>query len=145
VWRQGVTLESLLAVLLDDMADDFRRSLWPLLNSDLTGGARLEGGLAALCELIDRHLPLVLASDTVFHQGDPGQRQINYLEPYRRFVREGQADGSLAKGGEAGEIAELAFNAVAWTYTHLRGRHSWAAGRARERVVRLVMDGLSPR
>ena len=102
MWRQGVTLESLLAVLLDDMADDFRRSLWPLLNSDLTGGARLEGGLAALCELIDRHLPLVLASDTVFHQGDPGQRQINYLEPYRRFVREGQADGSLAKGGEAG-------------------------------------------
>lgn len=144
VWRQGVTLETLLAALLDQMADDFRLSLWPLLNSDLTGRARLEGGLAALCDLIDRHLSLVLASDTVFHQDDPGRRPIDYLEPYHRFVRDGQSDGSLPPDGDAGEMAELAFNGVAWTYTHLRGRHGWTAQRARERVVRLVLEGLAP-
>lgn len=145
VWRQGVTLEILLAALLDEMADDFRRSLWPLLNSDQSGRARLEGGLAALCDLIDRHLPLVLASDTVFHQGDPGRRQIDYLEPYVRFAREGQTDGSLPAGQEAFEVAELAFNGVAWTYTHLRGRHGWAADRARDKVLSLIMEGLGPR
>lgn len=145
IWRQGVTLESLLAALLDEMADDFRTALWPLLNSDLSGRARLEGGLAALCDLIDQHLPLVLASDAVFHQGEPGRRQINYLAPYQRFVREGQADGSLSPGQDPHEIAELAFNGVAWTYAHLRGRHAWSAEHARDRVIDLVMEGLAPR
>jgi AcrR family transcriptional regulator len=145
VWRQGVTLESLLAALLDEMADDFRLSLWPLLNSDLSGRAKLEGGLAALCDLIDRHLSLVLASDTVFHQDEPARRPIDYLEPYHRFVRDGQSDGSLAPDGDAVEVAELAFNGVAWTYAHLRGRHEWTAERARDRVVHTVMEGLAPR
>ncbi|MEP6697259.1 MAG: hypothetical protein ABJA34_10315 [Pseudonocardiales bacterium] len=145
IWRQGVTLDNLLAALLDEMADDFRLSLWPVLNSDLSGRARLEGALAALCDVIDRHLSLVLASDTVFHQDGPARRPIDYLEPYYRFVRDGQADGSLNAAGDAVEIAELAFNGVAWTYTHLRGRHEWTAQRARDRVLRLVMEGLAPR
>jgi hypothetical protein len=38
----------------------------------------------------------------------------------------------------------VAFNCVAWTYTHLRGRHGWSAERAQSKVLRLVMHGLLP-
>ncbi|WP_203783906.1 TetR/AcrR family transcriptional regulator [Asanoa ferruginea] len=144
VWRKGVTRDGLLAALLDALADDFRLSMWPLLTSDEPGRVRLEQGLAVLCQVIERHLPLVLASDEVFHQGDPGRRQLNYLDPYRRFVRDGQADGTLAGGDSADEVAEVAFNCVAWTYSHLRGRHQWSAERAEQKVIRLVMHGLLP-
>jgi AcrR family transcriptional regulator len=144
LWRQGVTREVLLAALLDALADDFRLALWPVLNSDEPGRVRLEAGLALLCEVIERHLPLVLASDEVFHQGDPGRRQLNYLDPYRRFIRDGQDDGSLAGGDTADELAEVAFNCVAWTYSHLRGRHGWTAQQAQAKVLRLVVYGLLP-
>lgn len=145
VWRQGVTREVLLAALLDEVADDFRNVLWPVLNSDQSGRARLEQGLGRLCDVIERHLPLMLASDAVFHQDKPGRRGLDYLEPYLRFVREGQADGSLPAGQDPHEVAELAFNGVAWTYTHLRGRHGWSPERAQTKVLRLVVEGLAPR
>jgi hypothetical protein len=41
------------------------------------------------------------------------------------------------------EAADVAFNAVAWTYVHLRGRHGWPAERAAARVVGVVLNGLS--
>ena len=144
IWRQGVTREVLLAALLDELSDDFRLALWPVLNSNQSGRIRLEESLALLCQVIERHLPLVLASDEVFHQGDPGRRQIDYLDPYRRFTSDGQVDGSLAADEPADEVAEVAFNCVAWTYTHLRGRHGWSAERAQSKVLRLVMHGLLP-
>ena len=144
LWRQGVTRELLLSALLDELADDFRLALWPVLNADETGRAQLERSLALLCDVIDRHLPLVLASDAVFHQGEPGRRQIDYLEPYCRFARLGQADGSLPAQVSPEEVAELAFNGVAWTYTHLRGRHGWSHDEARDKVVRLIMNGTAP-
>ena len=42
---------------------------------------------------------------------------------------------------EFGEI-DLAFNAVAWTYVHLRGRHGWPADETRRSVVALVLNGV---
>jgi hypothetical protein len=41
------------------------------------------------------------------------------------------------------ETAGVAFNAVAWTYVHLRGRHGWEAERARSRVVSVVLHGVA--
>ena len=143
VWRQGVTREVLLAALLDQVADDFRLALWPVLNSSEPGGAKLRRGLECLCEVIERHLSLVSASDAVFHQGEPGRRGIDYLEPYARFAREGEADGSLPATGDPDERASLAFNGVAWTYTHLRKHHGWPADKARWKVVTMIMDGVS--
>jgi len=43
------------------------------------------------------------------------------------------------------ESADVLFNAVAWPYVHLRGRHDWPADQARARIVGLVMDGIAPR
>ena len=49
--------------------------------------------------------------------------------------------GALA--ADAVETADVAFNAVAWTYVHLRGRHNWPAETATDRVVDLVLNGIA--
>jgi hypothetical protein len=117
--------------------------MYPVLTSDGSGRERLERGLDALCELIDRHLPLLLATDEAFHQHTgPGQGP-DYLYPFIQFLREGAEDGSLAPGDDLVLAADVVFNTVAWPYVHLRGRHRWPAKRARTRVVGLVLNGIA--
>jgi AcrR family transcriptional regulator len=143
LWRQGLTLEVLVASLVGELAADFRDTMFPVLTGGGTGRDRLERGLVALCELLDRHLPLMLATDEAFHQDTAPGRPPDYLHPFIQFLREGAADGSLAPGDDVVEAADVTFNAVAWTYVHLRGRHGWPAERATSRVVGVVLDGLS--
>jgi AcrR family transcriptional regulator len=142
LWRQGLTREVLLASLVEELANDFRAAMYPVLTASGTGRERLERGLNALCELLDRHLPLMLATDEAFHQ-DVRPGEPNYLDPFVAFVREGAADGSLVVGESVGATASVVFNAVAWTYVHLRGRHGWPAARARTHVVGLVLHGIA--
>src|SRR4029453_11967799 len=66
----------------------------------------------------------------------------SYLSPFIQFLREGAADGSLIIREDVVDQAEVTWNAVAWTYTHLRGRHRWGAGRARRLIFDLLMSGL---
>jgi len=143
LWRQGLTLETLVGALTGELAADFRDSMFPILTTGGTGRDRLERGLVALCELLDRHLPLMLATDEAFHQDTAPGQPPDYLHPFIQFLREGAADGSLAPGEDVVEAADVAFNAVAWTYVHLRGRHGWPAERATTRVVGVVLDGLA--
>ncbi|HET7554024.1 MAG TPA: hypothetical protein VFJ75_00070 [Gaiellaceae bacterium] len=143
LWRQGLTLEALVASLVGELAADFRSSMFPILTTHGSGRDRLERGLVALCELLDRHLPLMLATDEAFHQDTAPGQLPDYLHPFIQFLREGEADGSLAPGDDVVEAADVAFNAVAWTYVHLRGRHGWPAARAKTRVVGVVLDGLA--
>lgn len=143
LWRQGLTLEALVASLVGELAADFRSSMFPILTTHGSGRDRLERGLVALCELLDRHLPLMLATDEAFHQDTAPGQPPDYLHPFIQFLREGEADGSLAPGDDVVEAADVAFNAVAWTYVHLRGRHGWPAARAKTRVVGVVLDGLA--
>jgi AcrR family transcriptional regulator len=143
LWRQGLSREALVEALLGALADDFRATMYPVLTVPGSGRDRLARGLDALCEVVERHLPLLLATDEAFHQAAPGG-PASYLDPFVHFLREGQQDGSLSlpDGGDPVEAADLAFNAVAWTYAHLRGRHGWSAEKARARVVGLVLDGI---
>jgi len=143
LWRQGLTIEALVGSLVGELAADFRSSMFPILTTHGTGRDRLEHGLAALCDLLDRHLPLMLATDEAFHQDTAPGQPPDYLHPFIQFLREGEGDGSLAPGGDVVEAADVAFNAVAWTYVHLRGRHGWAAERATARVVGVVLHGLA--
>ena len=145
LWRQGLTLEALVGSLVGQLAADFRSSMFPILTTHGSGRDRLERGLVALCELLDRHLPLMLATDEAFHQETAPGQPPDYLHPFIQFLREGEVDGSLAPGGDVVEAADVAFNAVAWTYVHLRGRHDWPAERATARVVGVVVDGLAAR
>jgi AcrR family transcriptional regulator len=142
LWRQGLTLDVLVGALVGELAADFRDTMYPILTGGGTGRDRLERGLFALCELLDRHLPLMLSTDEAFHQDTAPGQPPDYLHPFIQFLREGAADGSLAPGDDVVEAADVAFNAVAWPYVHLRGRHGWPAERAAGRVVGVVLNGL---
>ena len=143
LWRQGLTRDVLVTALVGKLAADFRETLFPILTTGGTGRDRLERGLVALCELLDRHLPLMLATDEAFHQDTAPGQPPDYLHPFIQFLREGAADGSLDPGDDLVETANVAFNAVAWTYVHLRGRHGWAAERTTSSVVDVVLNGLA--
>jgi AcrR family transcriptional regulator len=142
LWRQGLTREALIAALVGELAEDFRSTMYPILMSSGTGRERLTRGLEALCELLERHLPLMLATDEAFHQPEAPDRPPHYLHPFIQFLGEGARDGSVTVEGDAVLAADIAFNAVAWPYVHLRGRHGWEADEARERVVGLVLNGI---
>jgi AcrR family transcriptional regulator len=143
LWRQGLTVPVLLGALVGELAADFREAMYPILTAGGTGRDRLERGLVALCDLLERHLPLMLATDEAFHQDTAPGEPANYLHPFIQFLREGAADGSLAPGDDVVAAADVAFNAVAWPYVHLRGRHGWPADKARSGVVDVVLNGLT--
>jgi AcrR family transcriptional regulator len=143
LWRQGLTREALIGALVGELADDFREAMYPVLTGEGNGRERLRQGLEVLCELVDRHLPLMLATDEAFHQHTAPGQPPDYLRPFIAFLRDGAADGSLAPGEDVVETADVVFNTVAWPYVHLRGRHGWPADRARDRVVGVVLDGVA--
>jgi AcrR family transcriptional regulator len=143
LWRQGLTIELLVAALVGELAADFQDVMYPVLTSVGTGRERLERGLGALCELLDRHLPLMLATDEAFHQDSAPGQPPDYLYPFIHFLREGAEDGSLAPSDDLVATADVVFNTVAWPYVHLRGRHGWPADRARTRVIGLVVNGIA--
>jgi AcrR family transcriptional regulator len=145
LWRQGLTRDALVGSLISDLASDFQAAMYPVLTSGGTGRERLTKALEALCELVDRHLPLMLATDEAFHQDPRPGEPPNYLHPFIRFLREGAEDGSLAPGEDLVAAADIVFNAVAWPYVHLRGRHLWPAVRARTLIVELVLNGIAAR
>lgn len=142
LWRQGLTREALVGALIGELADDFRAAMYPILTSGGTGRERLTHGLEALCDLLDRHLPLMLANDEAFHQDTAPGVPPDYLHPFIQFVREGAADGSLPAEDDVVEVADLAFNTTAWPYVHLRGRHGWPAERAKSCVLGVVLNGI---
>ncbi|HEX3456226.1 MAG TPA: TetR/AcrR family transcriptional regulator [Gaiellaceae bacterium] len=143
LWRQGLSREALLQALVGQLADDFRASMYPILTAGGTGRERLVKGLEALCDLLDRHLPLMLATDEAFHQETAPGQPPDYLHPFIVFLRDGVADGSLTLPRDEVTTADLAFNTVAWPYVHLRGRHNWPADQARAAVVDVVLDGIA--
>jgi AcrR family transcriptional regulator len=142
LWRRGLNREALVQALVGELADDFRATMYPILTAHGTGRERLERALNALCELLDRHLPLMLATDEAFHQETAPDEPPAYLHPFIVFLREAKADGSLDTGDDPVLAADLAFNTVAWPFVHLRGRHGWDAARAQMQVVSVALNGL---
>jgi AcrR family transcriptional regulator len=143
LWRQGLTRDALIGALVGELAEDFRGTMYPVLTSAGTGLERLTRGLEALCDLIDRHLPLMLATDEAFHQDTAPGVAADYLHPFIQFLREGASDGSLPETADVVRSADVAFNMVAWPYVHLRGRHEWPAEEARNCVVAVVLRGIA--
>ena len=142
LWRQGLTREALVGALVGELAEDFRGAMYPILTSGGSGRERLTRGLEALCDLLDRHLPLMVANDEAFHQQTAPGVPPDYLHPFIQFLREGAADGSLPAASDVIEVANIAFNTVAWPYVHLRGRHGWPHERTKARVLDVVLNGI---
>jgi len=143
LWRQGLSREALVRALTGELAEDFRASMYPVLTAGGTGRERFVHGLEALCDLLDRHLPLMLATDEAFHQETAPGQPPDYLHPFIVFLRDGVADGSLRLEQDEVTAADVAFNAVAWPYVHLRGRHGWPADKTKAAVVGVVLNGIA--
>jgi AcrR family transcriptional regulator len=149
LWRQGVTRDALTGALLARLAHDYRDTMWTVLTAPGTGRERLALALEALCAVADRHLDLLLVSDTAFHrawariQAEQSGSEVSFLGPFIRILEDGVADGTLRAAGEPPVVADVLFNTVCWPYVHLRGRHGWTSGDATERVVGLVLDGIA--
>jgi AcrR family transcriptional regulator len=143
LWRQIGGKEELRKALMRRLITDYRESLWPVLTATGTARERLRLALEAMCAVFDRHLALLTAFDTAFHEtglfDEPGE---DVVAPLVRIILDGAADGTLAPPADAGEAADLVFNAVCWPYVHLRRHHSWTPERAQGLLLGLVLDGL---
>lgn len=144
LWRQGMTTEVLLDGLLDALSADWLRTFEPVLSDDgLTGRLLLVRVLDSFCDLLDRHIPLLLASDLIFHSEQERNGSVVFLEPFEVAVRRGVGDGSLHPKSRVDDIAEILMVAVAFTYAHMRGRHHWSQARVRRILVDLVLRGIA--
>lgn len=142
-WRQAASKDYLVAALLGRLATDYRDTLWPIMTAQGTGADRLEKALCALCDVADRHLPLLLTSDTAFHRATSLiSPPISFLDPLTRLISDGVTDGSLAPSEDCQTTGDVVFNTICWPYVHLRGRHDWAPAKARGLLIHLIMAGL---
>ena len=144
LWRQIGGKEELRRELLRRLLLDYRESMWPVLTARGTGRERLHRALDAMCAVLDRHLALLSAFDTAFHETglfpEPGE---NVVAPLVRLILDGVADGTLAPPTDPEEAGVLVFNSVCWPYVHLRHHHQWEPDRARGLLLALVLDGMA--
>lgn len=147
--RRGITRAALLDGLVSRAAEAYRHCMLPALVSPRSGAERMGMALRALCDAAEPHLAvlggLFDAHASVFHDVREAGGQVTRLDftaPLERLLLDGAADGSLQPSGDVAETAEVLFNAVGWTYVHLRRSHGWSAERARERTVDLHLNGL---
>jgi len=123
-WRLGATRDALIRSLLLSLEEDYRLAMWPALTAAGSARDRLALAVLALFDVAEAHLPLLMASDQVFHRASVSG--LNFNEPFSRLFRDGLDDGSLAPpGGDADRAADFFFNTACWPYVHLRGRHGW--------------------
>jgi AcrR family transcriptional regulator len=148
--RRGVSRAGLLELLARALEEEYRAALWPALTAAGDAAGRLALALTAECDVVERHLELfealsASARSAVFHEGDErGLTREVFVEPLRRIIADGAADGSLRET-DAEETATVLFNLVGFTYRHLRAGHGWDAERARAGVLEIALEGLRVR
>ena len=148
--RHGVSKEAILLALAVRLEAEYRDAMWQALVSDGSARERLRRALELECHVAEANLDLLDAlssgaRDEVFHER--GERRLTrpvFVEPLKKLLREGAADGSLAPV-DVDETATVLFNLVGHTYRHLRAGHGWSSARARSSVVRLAMEGVTAR
>ncbi len=151
--RRGLTVPSIVGGLSQRAAAEWRDVLFPVLSGLEPADVRLRSALVALCEVADRHLPLLAglfaADDGIFHTepDEAGALATDevFVAPLAKLLAEGASDGSLAVQGDSTEVATVLFNVAGWGYVQLRHAQRWPAARAREGVMQLVLTGLLPK
>ena len=148
LWRNGVTRESLLDGLFRQLCDDYRDRMLPILVAPMSPRERFEKTMYGLCDVVDKHAQLLSVSDDMFHRAyAAGSVPLGFLDPFLQAIREARAAGVLrgpARSSKARdvELADIAFNTVAWPYLHFRVRHKWTAARARKALVTTLLEGI---
>lgn len=149
--RRDVTLPAVVAGLTVRAAAELRVALFPILSGTMPARQRLLAALQALCDVADRHLPLLagLFSDDagVFHapadaSGALPTHEI-FIAPFVKLLADGEADGTLRPQPDRVETATVLFNTAGWGYIQLRHAQRWPAARARAGVLDLIMSGLA--
>jgi AcrR family transcriptional regulator len=149
--RRGVSKERILVALAEQLEHDYRDAFWPALVSTASGRERLTLALGNVCAVTERNLGLDVALSAqarreIYHDRDTGSGAMTravFVEPLERLLIDGAADGSLAPQSDPAETATLLFNAITHTYGHMRSGHGWKPERAREALLRLLIDGLA--
>jgi AcrR family transcriptional regulator len=145
--RRGIGKDEVLRQLGELMIQEHRDAIYPALVAAGDGRERLRMALEGLCAVSERYLGMIedlgsVQLEAVFHE--PGEGAVLTREPFtagmRRILVDGTADGTL-RVGDLDDTATLLFNAVGWTYRHMRTGHRWAPERAREAVVDLLLHG----
>lgn len=146
--RRGIGKDEVLRQIGALMVQDHRDAIYPALVADGDGRKRLRIALEGLCAVNERYLRISDALSAiqlaeVFHE--PGEGAVltrdSFTAGMRRILADGMADGSLREA-DLDDTATLLFNAVGWTYRHMRTGHRWPAERARETVVDLLLHGM---
>jgi len=144
--RRGITREAILQGLARRAAAAYREALWPALVARGSGRERLELALQGICVAAEDNLAVLaglfpLDSPASEEHADPGNH-VGFRQPIERLLLDGISDGSL-QVDDPEETASLLFNAVGWSYVHLRTAHGWAQDRASRGLVKLLLDGVS--
>lgn len=148
--RRNVTIDHVVTALGVRAAGELRDALFPALVGTDPADRRLRVALEAMCEVADRHLPLLAGlfadDDGVFHAepDDTGALPTDaiFVAPFAKLLADGAADGSLVVVGDPLEVATVLFNVAGWGYVQLRHAQRWPAERARNGVLDLVLSGL---
>jgi len=144
--RRGIGRDEVLAGLATVLEDAHRDAVLPALSHAGTGRERLALALRRLCDVNERYLTLLDAladaTDRVFHeQGDgPVLTRGAFTDGLQRILADGARDGTL-RVEDVPATATLLFNAVGWTYRHMRVGHGWPPEQAGPAVVALLLDG----
>jgi len=146
--RRGITKDVLLRWLAESLETEHREAMWPALTATGNARDRLEAALAGQCEVVENNLELLealgrRAHDVVYHEDDrPALTRDAFIEPLRRLLIDGAADGSL-KEADPAETATVLLNLVSFTYRHLRTGHGWEPERARRAVLAIALEGVA--
>jgi AcrR family transcriptional regulator len=143
--RRGITREAILQGLARRAATAYREALWPALVARGSGRERLELALQGICVAAEDNLAVLAGlfpfDSPASEEHDPGNH-VEFRQPIERLLLDGISDGSL-QVDDPEETASLLFNAVGWSYVHLRTAHGWAQDRASRGLVKLLLDGVS--
>jgi len=149
--RRGIRRDDVLAALAALAVAAYREALWPALVAEGSGRSRLELALQATLTVAEEHLDVLVAlqaaSDAVFHAleapaGEPVATRSDFTDPLERLLRDGARDGTLRPVEDPRETATVVFNAVGFTYLHLRTGHQWPPERAARGTLDLALRGL---
>jgi AcrR family transcriptional regulator len=145
--RRGIGVEDCVVAVLRRASVELQESLWPALTGPGTAAQRLMDALAVLCDLFERHSGVMRAVYGVPARpipSSPGRTTSQeFIEPFARLLRDGQADGSLDVA-DPDRQATLLANTVAWTYLHMRTAHKWPHGELRRQVIAIATAHLRP-
>jgi AcrR family transcriptional regulator len=148
--RREITIRAVTAGLSLKATAELRDGLFPVMSDTGPAHKRLEAAIRVMCDVADRHLPLLagLFSDDegIFH-AEPDSTgslptQDVFVAPFAKLLADGAVDGTLLAQSDTTEAATVLFNTAGWGYVQLRHAQRWPAERAREGVLRLVMNGL---